>query len=297
MIDGHRVELDSNGNILPRDLRFAGPQPKICGLPYPDDGFICCESNALALAQAMANVSLADQRAYRHETKGHMAEWMSRDLNWNLVQSLNIAGQLINVSQEAIVDRDVAWKKVKTLEEEIADLRDLHTELTTKYDEAQDSVWRLEGSLKKERNQSTSRLTELESAQRKCRELERKIERRARVLRAASKLGLHGARPSWSSAMYGAQPSMELGHAWAAALLGGYSSGRVRARLFLANFYARPFVVRSAAVGLGHCHASSWLLVVQAIGEDELVNAAEVLTLAGLGLLASFISLVTIVSC
>ncbi|GAB2292177.1 hypothetical protein Dimus_026428 [Dionaea muscipula] len=50
MIDGHRVELDSNGNILPRDLRFAGPQLKICGLPYPDDGFICCESNALALA-------------------------------------------------------------------------------------------------------------------------------------------------------------------------------------------------------------------------------------------------------
>ncbi|GAB2275595.1 hypothetical protein Dimus_010355 [Dionaea muscipula] len=50
MIDGHRVELDSNGNILPRDLRFAGPQPKICGLPNPDDGFICCESNALALA-------------------------------------------------------------------------------------------------------------------------------------------------------------------------------------------------------------------------------------------------------
>ncbi|GAB2298038.1 hypothetical protein Dimus_032116 [Dionaea muscipula] len=40
MIDGHRVEFDSNGNILPRDLRFAGPQPKICGLPYPDDGFI-----------------------------------------------------------------------------------------------------------------------------------------------------------------------------------------------------------------------------------------------------------------
>ncbi|GAB2283413.1 hypothetical protein Dimus_017928 [Dionaea muscipula] len=41
MIDGHQVELDSNGNILPRDLRFAGPQPKICGLPLPDDGFIC----------------------------------------------------------------------------------------------------------------------------------------------------------------------------------------------------------------------------------------------------------------
>ncbi|GAB2302841.1 hypothetical protein Dimus_036836 [Dionaea muscipula] len=49
MIDGHQVELDSNGNILPRDLCFAGPQPKICGLPYPDDGFICCDSNALAL--------------------------------------------------------------------------------------------------------------------------------------------------------------------------------------------------------------------------------------------------------
>ncbi|GAB2299223.1 hypothetical protein Dimus_033294 [Dionaea muscipula] len=50
MIDGHRVELNSSGNILPRELLFAGPQPKICGLPYPDDRFICCESNALALA-------------------------------------------------------------------------------------------------------------------------------------------------------------------------------------------------------------------------------------------------------
>ncbi|GAB2283772.1 hypothetical protein Dimus_018264 [Dionaea muscipula] len=112
MIDGHRVELDSNGNILPRDLRFTGPQPKICGLPYLDDGFICCESNALALVQAMANVSLADQK------------------------SLNITGQLISVSQDVIVDRDAAWKKVTTLEEEIDDLRDLHSELTTKYNEA-----------------------------------------------------------------------------------------------------------------------------------------------------------------
>ncbi|GAB2268640.1 hypothetical protein Dimus_003593 [Dionaea muscipula] len=170
MIDGHRVELDSTWNILPRDLCFAGPQPKICGLPYLDDGFICCKSNALALVQAIANV-------YRHKTKGRMAEWMGRDLNWNLVQSLNIVGQLISVSQEAIVDRDAAWKKVKTLEEEISGLRDLHTELTTKYNESQDSVRRLEGSLKREKNQSTSRLTALESAQSKCRELEQKIER------------------------------------------------------------------------------------------------------------------------
>ncbi|GAB2272805.1 hypothetical protein Dimus_007625 [Dionaea muscipula] len=175
MIDGHRVELDSNGNILPRDLRFAGPQLKICGLPYQDDGFICCESNALALAQAMANVSLADQKVYRYEMKGRMTEWMGRDLNWNL--SLNIVGQLISASQEAIVDRDDAWKKVKTLEEEIAGLRGLHTELTSKYNELQDSVWRLEGSLKKERNQSTSHLTELESARSKCGELEGKIDR------------------------------------------------------------------------------------------------------------------------
>ncbi|GAB2299040.1 hypothetical protein Dimus_033114 [Dionaea muscipula] len=131
MIDGHRVELDSNENILPRDLRFAGPQPKICGPPFPDDGFICCESTALALA----------------------------------------------VSQEAIVNRDAAWSKVKTLEEEIASLRELHKELTHKYNELHDSVRCLEGILKKERNQSTSHLTELESAQGKCGELERKIER------------------------------------------------------------------------------------------------------------------------
>ncbi|GAB2292176.1 hypothetical protein Dimus_026427 [Dionaea muscipula] len=125
----------------------------------------------------MANVSLADQKVYRHETKGRMTEWMGRDLNWNLVQSLNIAGQLISASQEAIVDRDAAWKKVKTLEEEIVGLYGLHTELTSKYNELQDFVRRLEGSLKKERNQSTSRLTELESARSKCGELEGKIER------------------------------------------------------------------------------------------------------------------------
>ncbi|GAB2271099.1 hypothetical protein Dimus_005947 [Dionaea muscipula] len=176
MIDGHRVELDSSENIFPRDLRFAGPQPKICGLPYPNDGFIYSEFNALALVQAMANVRLADEKVYRHKTKGRMAEWIGRDLNWNLVQSLNIAGQLISFSQEATVDRDAAWKKVKTLEEEIASLRELYKASTAKYNESQDSVRRLEGSLKKERNQSTSRLTELESAQRKCGELERKIQ-------------------------------------------------------------------------------------------------------------------------
>ncbi|GAB2294221.1 hypothetical protein Dimus_028439 [Dionaea muscipula] len=118
----------------------------------------------------MANVSLVDQRAYRHETKGRMAEWMGRELNWNLVQ-------LISVSQEAIADRNAAGKKVKTMEEEIVGLRSLHTELTCKYNELQDCVRRLEGSLKKERNQSTSRLTELESARSKCKELEGKIER------------------------------------------------------------------------------------------------------------------------
>ncbi|GAB2266357.1 hypothetical protein Dimus_001366 [Dionaea muscipula] len=92
-----------------------------------------------------------------------MAEWMGRDLNWNLVQ--------------AIVDQDAAGKKVKNLEEEIAGLRELHTELTNNYNASQDSVQRLEGSLKKAENQSTSRLTALEKAQSRCEELERKIER------------------------------------------------------------------------------------------------------------------------
>ncbi|GAB2287987.1 hypothetical protein Dimus_022335 [Dionaea muscipula] len=93
------------------------------------------------------------------------------------IVGLNIAGQLIVVSQEAIVKRDVAWKKVKTLEEEIVGLRELHKELTNKYTESVDSVWRLEGSLKKEKYQLTSRLTALEKAQSKCEEIERKIER------------------------------------------------------------------------------------------------------------------------
>ncbi|GAB2286154.1 hypothetical protein Dimus_020579 [Dionaea muscipula] len=130
----------------------------------------------------MASVSLDDQRVYRHETKGCMAEWMGRDLNWNLVQSLNIAGQLISVSQEAIVDQDVAWKKVKNLEEEIAGLRELHKELTNNYNESQDSVRCLDGSLKKEKNQSTSRLTALEKVQSRCEELERKIERLEKMI-------------------------------------------------------------------------------------------------------------------
>ncbi|GAB2299222.1 hypothetical protein Dimus_033293 [Dionaea muscipula] len=125
----------------------------------------------------MANVSLADQRAYRHETKGLMAEWMGRDLKWNLVQSLNIAGKLISVSQEDIVNRDAAWNKVKTLEEEITGLHELHKELTNKYNESQDSVRRLEGSLKKEKNQSTSLFIALKKAQSRCGELEQKIER------------------------------------------------------------------------------------------------------------------------
>ncbi|GAB2290206.1 hypothetical protein Dimus_024488 [Dionaea muscipula] len=126
MIDGHRVELDSNENILPRDLR----------------------SSALSQKYAACLILMMDLFASQHRR------------------------QPIAVSQEAIADRDVAVKKIKTLEEEIADLRGLHTELTTKYNESQDFVRRLEGSLKKERNQSTSRFTELESAQGKCGELD-----------------------------------------------------------------------------------------------------------------------------
>ncbi|GAB2283412.1 hypothetical protein Dimus_017927 [Dionaea muscipula] len=97
----------------------------------------------------MANISLVDQRAYRHETKGRMAEWMGRYLNWNLVQSLTIAGQLISVIQEAIADRDAAGKKVKAMEEEIVGLRSLHTELTNKYNELQDSCEELEGKIER----------------------------------------------------------------------------------------------------------------------------------------------------
>ncbi|GAB2297564.1 hypothetical protein Dimus_031659 [Dionaea muscipula] len=98
MVEGSRVELDPSGHVLPRELRFADPQPKMCGLPHPDEGFICC-------------------------------------------------------------------------------LRELHKELTNNYNASQDSMRRLEGSLKKAENQSTSRLTALEKAQSRCEELERKITR------------------------------------------------------------------------------------------------------------------------
>ncbi|GAB2285886.1 hypothetical protein Dimus_020320 [Dionaea muscipula] len=75
---------------------------------------------------------------YRHETEGRMAKWMGRDLNWNLTQSFNISGQLINVTQEALVDRNVAWKKkasskceelerkIERLEKKIAKLEQQH---------------------------------------------------------------------------------------------------------------------------------------------------------------------------
>ncbi|GAB2297406.1 hypothetical protein Dimus_031511 [Dionaea muscipula] len=125
----------------------------------------------------MASACPADQLVYCHELRGRMAEWMGRDLNWKLAQSFNIYGRLVNVTQEALVDRDVAWKKVKGFEKEIADLRQRHRELSDKYDASQDSVRRLEGSLKKSKNQSTSRLTALKKTESKCEELERKIER------------------------------------------------------------------------------------------------------------------------
>ncbi|GAB2281680.1 hypothetical protein Dimus_016251 [Dionaea muscipula] len=121
MVGEHRVELDLSGHILPHDFLFVGPQSKISDLPYPDERFICYGTNALALAQVVANASLADQRSF------------------------NIAGQLINVTQEAIVDRNDAWRKVKDLEKEIADLRERHRELSKDYDATQDScgAWRV----------------------------------------------------------------------------------------------------------------------------------------------------------
>ncbi|GAB2267864.1 hypothetical protein Dimus_002840 [Dionaea muscipula] len=62
MVGERRVQLDLSGHVLPHEFLFAGPQSKISGLPYLDEGFIYCEANALALAQAVVNASLADQR-------------------------------------------------------------------------------------------------------------------------------------------------------------------------------------------------------------------------------------------
>ncbi|GAB2272958.1 hypothetical protein Dimus_007773 [Dionaea muscipula] len=122
LIEGRRVVLDSSGHFLPRELRFAGPQPKIYGLPHPYEGFICCES-------------------------------------------LNIAGQLISVSQEAIVNRDAAWKKVKNLEEEIAGLRELHKELTNNYnapcEELEQKIERLEKRITELEQQRPSSMDEM----------------------------------------------------------------------------------------------------------------------------------------
>ncbi|GAB2289987.1 hypothetical protein Dimus_024284 [Dionaea muscipula] len=107
----------------------------------------------------MANVSLVDQRTYRHETKGRMIEWMGRDLNWNLVQSLTIAGQLISVSQEAIDDRDAAGKKVKTMEDEIIGL---HLESARgKCEELEGKIERLERRIAKLEQQDPSSMDEM----------------------------------------------------------------------------------------------------------------------------------------
>ncbi|GAB2276108.1 hypothetical protein Dimus_010849 [Dionaea muscipula] len=137
MVDEHRVDLDPSGNILP---------------PLLIRGYIVTKQR-VAWPSGWVETSTGT--------------WCS----------LNIAGQLISVSQEVIIDRDAAWKKVKTLDEEIVGLRELHKELTNKYNKSKDSVRRLEGSLKKEKNQSTSRLTALKKAQSRCEKLERKIER------------------------------------------------------------------------------------------------------------------------
>ncbi|GAB2278262.1 hypothetical protein Dimus_012952 [Dionaea muscipula] len=117
-----------------------GPRPKICGLPHPDDGFICCESNALALAQVMANVSLVDQRAYRHETKGRMAEWMGRDLNRNpynesqdsyvVLREAQERKELINLSsnraESALSKCEEPEGKIERLERRIAEMEQQH---------------------------------------------------------------------------------------------------------------------------------------------------------------------------
>ncbi|GAB2278516.1 hypothetical protein Dimus_013195 [Dionaea muscipula] len=105
------------------------------------------------------------------------ASYVKEQFKYEMVDGHRVELDPSGVIQEAIVDRDTAWKKVKTLEEEIAGLRQLHKELTNQYNESQDSVRRLEGSLKKVKNQSTFHLTALEKAHSRCEELERKIER------------------------------------------------------------------------------------------------------------------------
>ncbi|GAB2295994.1 hypothetical protein Dimus_030139 [Dionaea muscipula] len=40
------------------------------GLPFPDEGFICCEANASAACQALASAYPVDLSVHRHEPEG-----------------------------------------------------------------------------------------------------------------------------------------------------------------------------------------------------------------------------------
>ncbi|GAB2268338.1 hypothetical protein Dimus_003304 [Dionaea muscipula] len=77
MIDGYRVELDPSGNILPHELRFAGPQLKICpskaswvlelgdvGL-FNDDACSLKEELGSTVAQPHAGLSSAYPHTWR----------------------------------------------------------------------------------------------------------------------------------------------------------------------------------------------------------------------------------------
>ncbi|GAB2283268.1 hypothetical protein Dimus_017790 [Dionaea muscipula] len=101
MIDGHRVELESNGNILPRDLRFAalGRDMRLCLVTMMDS--FAMSITLWLLRKQWTTLALL--------TRGHTT--MKQRVGWLSGWSLTIAGQLISVSQEAIADRDLCGEE------------------------------------------------------------------------------------------------------------------------------------------------------------------------------------------
>ncbi|GAB2271160.1 hypothetical protein Dimus_006006 [Dionaea muscipula] len=152
MIGGCREDLDSNGHLLPHCFNYISPWLKVSGLPFPEEGFICCEANALALAQAATNAYRADKLV--------VSLFL---VNWSMLLKRRLLIEMLLGRRLGI------WKKISQIFANTI----MSYLISMKYHKAPCDV----GSLKKTENQSSSRLTALKKAESKCKELERKIER------------------------------------------------------------------------------------------------------------------------
>ncbi|GAB2293381.1 hypothetical protein Dimus_038264 [Dionaea muscipula] len=168
---GLRDALDTDGHVVPLDLKFDKPRPELLNLPYPEKGIISCEVNELAAAQAVGTACPADLMVFRNSDGALNLEWMERSVKWPLMQAIASMYQFGQAVRELEKDHDHYKKRSEDLKKEVTELESSLKKVTCERDARTKEVHDLEAQIKMSDDQSGSLRSESESVKAKHRSL------------------------------------------------------------------------------------------------------------------------------